>query len=87
MNTNLRQLVAEIRIAEKEISSFKGTILQESRMNMDLTGKLYRTGEVSLIVYLDSQNSYFDIQSRYYQAITQWKLLKAELEALVGGES
>jgi outer membrane protein TolC len=83
--TGLKRLVAEIRIIEKEILTFKGAILKESRMNVELTEKLYSNGEVPLIVYLDSQNSHLDIQVRFFRAITEWKLLKAQLEALIGG--
>ena len=37
------------------------------------------------MVFLDSRNSYFEVQQRYYEAITEWNILKAELEALLGG--
>lgn len=83
--TDLKRLVAEIRIIEKEISTFKGAVLKESKMNLELTEKLYANGEIPLIVYLDSQNSYFDIQIRYFRAITAGNLLKSQLEALIGG--
>jgi len=84
--TALQRLVAEIRIVEKEISTYKGAILHESKLNLDLTEKLYRQGEVPLIVYLDSQNSFLDIQTGFFKALTEWNLLKAQLEALLGGE-
>jgi outer membrane protein TolC len=83
---DIQRMIAEIRVLEKEIETFKGAILKEGRENMELSETLYKEGEVSLVVFLDSQNSFFEIQERYYEAITQWNTLKAELEELVGEE-
>jgi hypothetical protein len=38
------------------------------------------------VVFLDSQNSFFEVQERYYEAISEWNILKAGLEALLGGD-
>ncbi|MCP5105351.1 MAG: TolC family protein, partial [bacterium] len=83
---DIQRIVAGIRILEKEIDTFKGAILKEGRENMELSETLYKAGEVPLVVFLDSQNSYFEVQERYYEAITEWNLLKAELEELLGEE-
>jgi outer membrane protein TolC len=81
---DIQRLIGEIRILEKEIETFKGASLKEGRENMELSEILYKEGEVPLVVFLDSQNSFFEIQERYYEAITQWNILKAELEELLG---
>ena len=83
---DIQRITAEIRILEKEIETFTGAVLKEGRENMDLTETLYKEGEVPLVVFLDSQDSYFEIQERYYEAITQWNILKAELVELLGEE-
>jgi outer membrane protein TolC len=83
---DIQRMIAEIRVLEKEIETFKGAILKEGRENMELSETLYKEGEVPLVVFLDSQNSFFEIQERYYEAITQWNILKAELEELIGEE-
>lgn len=83
---DIRQLAAEIRVLEKEIETFSDAILKEGRENMDLCEKLYKEGEVPLVVFLDSQESYFEMEERYYEAITEWNILSAELEALLGGK-
>jgi outer membrane protein TolC len=83
---DIQRMISEIRILEKEIETFKGAILKEGKENMVLSETLYKAGEVPLVVFLDSQNSYFEIQQRYYEAITEWNLLKAELEELLGEE-
>jgi outer membrane protein TolC len=83
---DIQRMIGEIRVLEKEIETFKGAILKEGRENMDLSETLYKEGEVPLVVFLDSQNSFFEIQERFYEAITQWNILKAELEELVGEE-
>jgi outer membrane protein TolC len=83
---DIQQMISEIRILEKEIETFKGAILKEGRENMVLSEKLYKAGEVPLMVFLDSQNSFFEVQERYYEAITEWNILKANLEELLGEE-
>jgi outer membrane protein TolC len=83
---DIQRMIGEIRVLEKEIETFKGAVLKEGRENMDLSETLYKEGEVSLVVFLDSQTSFFEIQERYYEAITQWNILKAELQELIGEE-
>ena len=78
--------MAEIRILEKEIDTYQGAILKEGRENMQLSEKLFRSGEIPLVVFFDSQNSFFELQERYYKSITEWKILTAELEELLGEE-
>jgi outer membrane protein TolC len=79
---DIQQMYDEIRVLEKEIETFTGAVLKESRENLDITGKLYREGEVPLLVFLDSQDSFFNVHARYYEALTEWDILKAELDAL-----
>ncbi len=86
LSADINRMVTEIRILEKEIDTFKGAILIEGRENLDLSKKLYLAGEVPLMVFLDSQNSYFEIKKRYFEVITEWKILKSELEELLGVE-
>lgn len=81
---DLQRIMADIRVLEKEIQTYKSAVLEEGRQNLELTERLYKEGEVSLVVYIDSQNSFFEIQERYFEAVTEWNLLDAELEALLG---
>jgi cobalt-zinc-cadmium efflux system outer membrane protein len=83
---DVQQLVAEIRVVENEIQTFQGALLKEGRENMDTSERLYKAGEIPLVVFLDSQNSFFEVQERCYEAITEWNLLKADLEELLGEE-
>ncbi len=81
---DIDRMISEIRVLENEIETFTGAVLKEGRENMELSERLYREGEIPLVVFLDSQNSFFEIQQRYYEAISEWKILRAELEALLG---
>lgn len=83
---DVQRTVSEIRILENEIETFKGAILEEGRKNLELSEILYKEGEIPLVVFLDAQNSFFEVQERYYEAITEWNLLKADLEELLGEE-
>ena len=83
---DIQRRISEIRVLEKEIETFKGAVLKEGRVNMELSEKLYKAGEVPLLVFLDSQNSFFEIKERFYEAITEWNILKAELYELIGEE-
>jgi outer membrane protein TolC len=78
------RIIAEIKILETEIKTYKEAILKEGRENAELSAKLYKAGETPLIVYLDSQSSFFELQENYFEAITDWKILKAEYIELLG---
>lgn len=82
----INRIISQIRVLEKEIETFTGAVLKEGRENVELSEKLYKEGEIPLVVFLDSQNSYFEIEQRYYEAISEWKILKAGLEELLGEE-
>lgn len=81
---DVHRMISEIRILEKEIETFKGAILEEGRENLELSERLYKEGEIPLVVFLDAQSSFFEVQERYYEAITEWNLVKADLEELIG---
>jgi outer membrane protein TolC len=83
---DIQRMIAEIRVLEKEVDTFTGAVLKEGRENLALSGILYKEGEIPLVVFLDSQSSFVEIQERFYEAITQWNILKAELEELIGVE-
>lgn len=85
-SAEIMRIVSEIRILEKEIETFHGAILIEGKENRDLSRKLYMVGEIPLVTFLDSQNSYFDLMNRYHESIVEWKILLAELEAIIGVE-
>lgn len=82
----VQQSISQVRVLEKEITSYRGAILQEGRTNLELTEALYKAGEVSLMLFLDARNSFFEIEERYYEAITEWRILKASLEEQLGVE-
>lgn len=84
-SADIQQIYSEIRILEKEIETFTDASLKAGKVNMELSEKLYREGEIPLLVFLDAQDSFFETQTRYYEAITEWSILKAELDALLGG--
>jgi outer membrane protein TolC len=81
--SDIHQMISEIRILEKEVEAFKSDVLKEGIANLELYGKLYKEGEIPLVVFMDSQNSSFETQQRYYEAITEWNMLNAELESLL----
>ncbi|MCK5059217.1 MAG: TolC family protein, partial [Candidatus Aminicenantes bacterium] len=83
---DLYRIISEIRILEQEIETFTDAVLKEGRKNIELSEILYKEGEIPLIVFIDSQNSFFEIEERYYEAITEWKISKAALEELSGEE-
>jgi len=81
----LQQILGEIRVLEKEISSFQNLLLEEGKESLEVSTRLYREGEIPLVVFLDAQTGFYEIQGRYYEAITEWNIQKSELEALIGG--
>jgi outer membrane protein TolC len=86
-SAEIDRMAAEIGILEKEIETFRGAVLREGEENMELARKLYRAGEVPLMVFLDSQTSYYSLQERYYQSITEWKIRVADLYRILGVDS
>ncbi|MGE5343061.1 MAG: TolC family protein [Candidatus Omnitrophota bacterium] len=85
LSAEIDRITGELRSLEKEIEIFKNAVLDEGGKNRELTEKLYKEGEVPLVVFLDAQTNFFDIQERYYNAITEWNILTAERDAILGG--
>lgn len=79
-----RHLTARLRVLEREIRTYEGAVLKEGQENVAISERLYRAGEIPLVVLLDAQRSFFELRERYYQALTEWKILRAELTALLG---
>lgn len=84
--SDIYRKLSHIRILESEISTFNDTILTLGQKSVALSKTMYQSGEISLINHLDVQNSFFNTMARYYQAISEWKALKAELATLLGEE-
>jgi len=85
LSADIQRIISEIRVLEQEIYTYNEAILKAGKENMILSEKLYRNGEIPLIVFLDSQNSFFNMMQRYYKSLTEWKILKADLQNLLGG--
>lgn len=83
---DIYQKVSHIRILEKEITTFNDNIMTLGQKNVALSKTMYLSGEISLLSHLDVQNSFFNTMSRFYQAVSEWKTLKAELVTLLGEE-
>ncbi len=86
VKAELEGLVFRLKSAEKEIRTYSASILKEGRENLRISAALYKAGEIPLIVYLDAQNSWIELEESYYNSITEWKLIKTEIEEITGAE-
>lgn len=86
VKSHLEGLVFRLRSSEKEIQTYSASILKEGRENLKISGQLYKAGEIPLIVYIDAQNSWLELEEGYYNAVTEWKLIKSEIEEITGVE-
>ncbi len=83
--SEILRISSEMQILLKQIETFKTSILEVGKQNLEISQKLYKEGEIPMMVLLDAQDSYFETIGNYYEAITEWYILRAEYDALFGG--
>jgi cobalt-zinc-cadmium efflux system outer membrane protein len=82
----LHKKIINLKFEELKISNLKNSVILEREQTLELNSELYKQGEITLLEFLDTQRSLFETRSDYFKTITEWLILKSELEEILGEE-
>ncbi|MDH4099238.1 MAG: TolC family protein [Nitrospirota bacterium] len=80
----LRDLMAEVRRAERQMQLFETGILPQARQSLKSAMAGYQVGKVDFFFLQDTQLNLFDFELKYTKALTDYEQKLAELEFVVG---
>lgn len=75
---------ARLAAAEKSLDIYAKEILPQLTENLKLVEKAYRLGEVGILVMIEEQKKYIEVNDGYLAALYNWNIAAAKLEAAVG---
>jgi len=84
ISTEVVTRLKQLRLAEQTLETFQEGLLKQAEQSLALSETSYRQGEISLLDYLDSQRTYYQILRDYNSALFSWQQHKAALEKAVG---
>lgn len=82
--TEIKARWDRVKLSEQTLQIFASGLLKQAEASLKISDISYREGEISLIEFLDSQRTYFSIQTDYFQALYTWNSDRAALEKAVG---
>lgn len=77
---NVQKAYAAFTSAKDELALFKPDLLNELETQLSAIQEKYADGQVSFLVLLETQHTYFDYLKDYYQTLTNVRTAQAELE-------
>lgn len=80
----LKDLLAEIRRAERQMQLFETGILPQARQSLKSAMAGYQVGKVDFFFLQDTQLNLFDFELKYLKALTEYEQKLADLEFVVG---
>jgi len=75
-----------LRSAEKSLSIYAKDIIPQLEENLKLVQEAYRIGEVGVLVVIEEQKKFFEVNDDYLSALYNRQIGLAKLEAAVGKE-
>ena len=84
MSTQVKSRINRLRLSEQNLQIFHQGLLQQAEQSLKISEVSYTQGEISLIEYLDSQRTYFNILNDYQDSLYRWNADRAALEMAVG---
>lgn len=83
--TEVKSKLKHLRLSAQTIELFHKGLLKQAQESLAIAEVSYKHGEISLIDYLDSQRTLYQILNDYQDSIYDWNENKAALEKVVGG--
>jgi len=75
-----------LRSAEKSLSIYAKDIIPQLEENLKLVQEAYRIGEVGILVVIEEQKKFFEVNDDYLSALYNRQIALAKLEAAAGEE-
>lgn len=83
--TDVKSKLKHLRLSAQTIELFHKGLLKQAKESLTIAEVSYKHGEISLMDYLDSQRTHYEILDDYQDSIYAWNKNKAALEKVVGG--
>jgi outer membrane protein, heavy metal efflux system len=77
---NVQKAYAAFTSATDELALFKPDLLKELETQLSAIQEKYADGQVSFLVLLETQQTYFDYVKEYYETLTSVRTAQSELE-------
>ena len=82
----LRDQLQKIETMHHHIELYRDQLLPSARQTVSAYQADYETNKATLIQILNAENNLRDLETMYYQDLTDYRIAIAELESLVGAE-
>jgi outer membrane protein TolC len=82
----LRDQLQKIETMRHHVELYRDQLLPSARQTVSAYQSDYETNKATLIQILNAENSLRDLETMYYQDLTDYRIAIAELESLVGAE-
>lgn len=86
VTARIRTGVAFLNLSQQNIRMFKDGLLKQAEESLKIAELSYKSGEISLMEYLDSQRTHAEILKNYQEALFTFNLEKASLSKALGEE-
>jgi len=86
INEGISDLLAQLERRRKLAELYKTGIIPQARQSLESAVIGYRVNKVDFLTLLDSRVTLFNYEKEYFDAISDYQMKKAQLEALVGKE-
>jgi cobalt-zinc-cadmium efflux system outer membrane protein len=81
----VKQGYEQARESQRSVRLFEKEVLPAARLNVKSAQAAYQTGQIPLLVLLESQRSLSDVEDRYYEATAQFFRRRTALERALTG--
>jgi cobalt-zinc-cadmium efflux system outer membrane protein len=80
VTANVQKAYAAFTASKEELALFKPDLLTELETQLSAIQEKYADGQVSFLVLLETQQTYFDYVKEYYETLTSVRTAQSELE-------
>ena len=86
LNAQLQMALFQLDDAARKIALYAETLLPRARQSLQVTDTAYRAGIVSLLDWIDRQQTLLVFEEEYWRACAKYGQSLADVEALTGGQ-
>jgi outer membrane protein, heavy metal efflux system len=85
IRAGVADLIAQLDENRQRVQLYEEVIIPQANMTLEAATAAYQVGRVDFMTLLDSQMAIFGYEQEFYEAMAEYHMAMAQLEALVGG--
>jgi outer membrane protein, heavy metal efflux system len=85
IRAGIADLIAQLDENRQRVELYEGVIIPQAGLTLEAATAAYQVGRVDFMTLLDSQMDIFGYEQEFYEAMAEYHMAMAQLEALVGG--